>query len=161
MQIRIAKPAELPIVAILDHRVNKTPWTMMQYEECLANRNQTIYVLEINAVICGMLIISKVFDEVEILQLAIAKSYQKKNLATFLIRSVLSNLSGTDYIAKVFLEVCVENTPALALYKKLGFTRISIRKNYYVINGAKFDALVMMLDFTQVNWNAEGMYATI
>jgi|SRR6185437_5894508 len=147
--IRLAIPSELPKIAILDIRVNKTSWSMVQYEECLASRNQQIYVLEIDQIICGFLVIAITFDEVEILQLGIDTKYQNQKLGTFLLTEVLSRLDNKYLISKVFLEVSIDNHPALALYKKLGFTRISIRKDYYIIDGVKVDALVMMLNYAK------------
>jgi len=142
-------PSELPKVAILDRRVNKTSWSMVQYEECLANRNQKIYVLEIDKTICGFLVIAVTFDEVEILQLGIDTKYQNQNLATFLLTEVLNKLDNKISISKVFLEVAANNSPAIALYKKLGFTKISTRKDYYTIDGIKIDAIVMMLNYAK------------
>ena len=147
--IRLITPAELPKIAILDRRVNKTPWSMIQYEECLANDSQQIYVLEIEHIICGFLVISVTFDEVEILQLGIDKNYQNQKLATNLVNDVLARLDHKYSISKVFLEVAANNYPAMALYKKLGFTLITTRKDYYMVDGAGFDALVMMLDYAK------------
>lgn len=147
--IRLAIPSELPKIAILDRRTNKTPWSMVQYEECLVNRNQQIYVLEVEQTICGFVVIAVTFDEVEILQLVIEAKYQNQKLATFLLNQVLSQLDNKHMISKVFLEVLANNYPAMALYEKLGFTKITTRKDYYIIDGAKFDALVMMLDYAK------------
>ncbi|MCC2625181.1 MAG: rimI [Burkholderiales bacterium] len=146
--IRLVVPAELPKVAILDKRVNKTPWNMVQYEECLANKNQQVYVLEIDEVICGFLVVAITFDEVEILQLGIDTKYQGQKLATLLLTEVLAKLDDKILISKVFLEVAANNDSAMALYRKLGFTKISTRRGYYTIDGMKIDAIVMMLKYT-------------
>jgi ribosomal-protein-alanine N-acetyltransferase len=146
--IRLASPTELPKIAILDKRVNKTPWSMVQYEECLANKNQQIHVLEVDRVICGFLVVAITFDEVEILQLGIDTKYQNQKLATFLLTEVLARIDNKIFISKVFLEVAATNNPAMALYQKLGFSKISTRKNYYTIDGTKVDAIVMMLNYT-------------
>ena len=44
---------------------------------------------------------------------------------------------------KIFLEVRVSNNPAIELYNKTGFKRVSIRKNYYRLPDGREDALVM------------------
>jgi ribosomal-protein-alanine N-acetyltransferase len=147
--IRLACANELPQIAFLDRRVNKTSWGMIQYEECLVNKNHKIYVLEINHDICGFVVIAVNFDEVEILQLGIDAKYQNQGLATFLLTEVLSRLDKQYIIGKVFLEVTINNFPAIALYKKMGFTQISARKDYYIIGSDKFDALIMMLDYAK------------
>lgn len=147
--IRLAKKSELWELARLDQRVNQTPWSVSQYEECLANKKHSVYVLEVDSVIAGLIAVSVVFDEVEILQLAIDYTYQNKKLATFLVTEVLKLLYTKYLIRIVFLEVCVHNSVALALYKKIGFKQISMRRDYYVVNGDRFDACVMTLDYTK------------
>ena len=42
----------------------------------------------------------------------------------------------------IFLETRVDNLPAIKLYEKHGFRRISIRKNYYKSNDGREDAIV-------------------
>ena len=44
---------------------------------------------------------------------------------------------------KIFLEVRVSNEPAIGLYIKSGFKRVSVRKNYYRLPFGREDALVM------------------
>jgi ribosomal protein S18 acetylase RimI-like enzyme len=46
---------------------------------------------------------------------------------------------------KIFLEVRAGNEPAIALYERMGYQRVGIRKAYYPIHeGQREDALVMM-----------------
>lgn len=149
MHIRLALASEIYQLAILDDQVNSTPWNMGQYQECLANPNNRVYVLEIDQVICGLLVLLLIKDEVDILQLAIARKCQNKKLGAFLLSEALLELSAINPISKAFLEVCINNTAALALYKNLGFTQISIRKNYYLIKGQRYDALIMMLNYAK------------
>ena len=42
----------------------------------------------------------------------------------------------------IFLEARVNNTPAIKLYEKHDFRRISIRKNYYQTSDGKQDAII-------------------
>lgn len=52
--------------------------------------------------------------------------------------------------ATLFLEVAADNSPALALYRKAGFTEIGRRKGYYPTSGgeASRDALTMRADLS-------------
>ena len=45
---------------------------------------------------------------------------------------------------KIFLEVRISNKPAIELYYKSGFKKVSLRKNYYRLPEGREDALVMV-----------------
>ena len=52
------------------------------------------------------------------------------------------SLAG-EGIKEIFLEVAVDNTHAINLYKRHGFQQVGLRPNYYVRGDVKTDALVM------------------
>lgn len=68
------------------------------------------------------------------------KEYRKQGLGTELIVRAEKFLKEKN-INKIFLEVRESNTPAINLYIKNGFNKISIRKKYYP-DGE--DAIVMV-----------------
>ena len=84
----------------------------------------------------AFLLTQQVGDETEIIDIAVDPTARGYGLATALIE----HLKGQTL--SVFLEVNEHNTPALTLYKKMGFKQISVRKKYY---DNKDDALIMKL----------------
>jgi ribosomal-protein-alanine N-acetyltransferase len=56
----------------------------------------------------------------------------------------LEKWSQSKEASAMMLEVGVENSGAIALYKKLGYKTIATRKNYY---GQGLDAFVMRKEF--------------
>jgi ribosomal-protein-alanine N-acetyltransferase len=65
-------------------------------------------------------------------------------LALMLAALDVAREAGT---ARAFLEVAVDNDPAIKLYELMGFERNGLRKAYYDLGeGAFMDALVMRLD---------------
>ena len=49
-------------------------------------------------------------------------------------------------VQQIFLEVNVENHPAISLYEKMGFQKTGVRKNYYKMkDGSYKDALLYTL----------------
>jgi len=69
-------------------------------------------------------------DELEILDLAVCKPHRRSGHAAFLLENFLREAS-LGAAKKVFLEVRESNLPAIALYKKFGFTVSGRRSNYY------------------------------
>ena len=76
-------------------------------------------------------------DNIDILSIYVEEKYRKKNLGSSLLEELINN---NRYLKQsIMLEVSTNNTPAINLYKKMGFQIINIRKKYYE-NG---DAYVM------------------
>ena len=87
--------------------------------------------------IIGFVSFFHVKDEIEIIKIGIAESYQRKNYGSILINEI-KKLK----IKKIFLEVSVQNTNAINFYLKNGFQQIGIRKGYYLNNNSsRIDAL--------------------
>ncbi|PBB45446.1 ribosomal-protein-alanine N-acetyltransferase [Mesorhizobium sp. WSM3866] len=68
--------------------------------------------------------------EGEILTVAVARAHRRQGLGWQLIDAVLRELHAQRAEA-LFLEVDETNTPAVALYRRLGFRQVGQRPNYY------------------------------
>lgn len=68
--------------------------------------------------------------EGEILTVAVARAHRRQGLGWQLIDAVLRELHAQRAEA-LFLEVDETNTPAIALYRRLGFRQVGQRPNYY------------------------------
>ena len=93
--------------------------------------------------IIGFVIFYHVRDEIEIIQIGIMKSCQRKNYGSLIINKI----KKLKDIRKIFLEVSVENTQAINFYLKNGFKKIGIRKAYYKVNKQRIDALRLLFKF--------------
>ena len=93
--------------------------------------------------IIGFVIFYHVKDEVEIIQIGIIKSCQRKNYGSLII----DKIKKLNDIRKIFLEVSVENTQAINFYLKNGFEKIGIRKDYYRGKNQRTDALRLLFEF--------------
>ena len=89
-------------------------------------------VAEIDGCVAGFLVVRETFSarpsaraEREILNVAVAERFRRLGIAAALLNRELH--SGALY----FLEVRESNSAAQALYRKLGFTAIAQRKEYY------------------------------
>ena len=93
--------------------------------------------------IIGFVIFYHIKDEIEIIQIGIMKSCQRKNYGSL----ILNKIKKLKDIRKIFLEVSVENIQAINFYLKNGFKKIGIRKAYYKVNKKKKDALRLLFEF--------------
>ena len=72
-----------------------------------------------------------IYDRFEIVYIFVKEIYRKKGYGSTLLEHVIE-LGNKYNIVNITLEVNTNNTPAINLYKKYGFEKISIRKNYYL-----------------------------
>ena len=79
--------------------------------------------------------------EAEILTLAVLPPWRRSGLGRRLMEAALAEAAAAG-AETMFLEVAADNAAALALYQRLGFSRIGRRKGYY--HGT--DALTMRRD---------------
>jgi ribosomal protein S18 acetylase RimI-like enzyme len=69
-------------------------------------------------------------EEVEVLDVAVAAKHRRQGNARFLLEEFLRLVQEHD-TRGVFLEVRESNVPAIALYRKFGFSTSGRRPNYY------------------------------
>ena len=104
----------------------------------------TIKIWKISTIkIIGFVIFYHVKNEIEIVQIGIIKSFQRKNYGSLIINKI----KKLHDIRKIFLEVSVENTQAINFYLKNGFKKIGIRKGYYKRYKDRIDALRLLFEF--------------
>lgn len=97
----------------------------------------------ISAILDGNLVgfagISILVDHADILGIAVDKNHTRKNIASIMLNHIIEVCKKMD-LDNIFLEVRESNIPAINLYEKHGFKKISIRTNYYTDNNE--DALI-------------------
>ncbi len=75
----------------------------------------------------GMMTIA---GDAELLYIAVDNMHRKKGIGQHLL-DTLVQIARENAASRILLEVRESNTPALGMYGKNGFHKISIRKNYY------------------------------
>ena len=84
--------------------------------------------------------------EGDITSVAVEPEFCRNGLAKQLINEFEDHLP--DSTENIFLEVRESNIPAIKLYQKCGFEKLSIRKNFYV--NPRENAIVMMKKLTNI-----------
>lgn len=94
----------------------------------------------------GVILCRVAAGEMEVLTIGVALAARRRGVARALIAAALPAAAALG-ATEAFLEVAVDNDPAIALYERLGFRRAGLRKAYYDRRPQGFvDALVMRLD---------------
>ena len=88
----------------------------------------------------GNLIFIDKVSEYEILFIYVKKTDRRKGLSNYLLNNIYIQKNKSN-LKKIFLEIAENSIPAIEMYRKKNFELLNIRKNYYLINEQKIDAL--------------------
>ena len=146
---RAAIQLDLPVLVSMERVLfADSPWTTGQFKEAFqgvpASRHFLVATNEQDQIV-GYAAVLAVAPGVEadVLTVAVLPEYARKGIATHFMGE-LEKWSQSKEASAMMLEVGVENAGAIALYEKLGYQTIAIRKNYY---GQGLDAFVMRKEF--------------
>ena len=141
MTLRSGHISDLKNIVEIENQVYKKPyWSVKMFERLLIdNSNESIWVYEKGSSIFGFIIDLRFDDEINILNIAIDKSHQKRGHGSNMLLDYLRIIPEKSTI---FLEVNENNNNAISIYKKHCFKNVNKRKSYYK-DGS--DAIIMKL----------------
>lgn len=100
------------------------------------------------AAIAGFVVCRAAADEAEIVTLVVDPALRRRGIGRQLVEAVLSTFAR-GATRRVYLEVAIDNGPAIALYEACGFARAGERRSYYHRAYAPpVDALVLVHSLT-------------
>ncbi len=105
-------------------------WSFSTLKEEVENENSSYIIGKINNEIIGFAGLKKIFDQADIMNIVIKKTYRNQGIGTLLLENLIL-LAKDLNISTLFLEVNEQNKPAIHLYEKLGFKKLGVRKKYY------------------------------
>ena len=105
-------------------------WSFSTLKEELENENSSYIIGKINNEIIGFAGLKIIFDQADIMNIVIKKTYRNQGIGTLLLENLIL-LAKDLNISTLFLEVNEQNKPAIHLYEKLGFEKLGVRKKYY------------------------------
>jgi ribosomal-protein-alanine N-acetyltransferase len=134
---------EKDVVAVykLEKLSQPRPWPRWFFRKQL--RTSSCWVLEEQGMIVGFGIVVMVKDWAHIMNMCVAPGYRRRGLGHRIILHLLE-VARRLQASHAWLEVRPTNIPAINLYRKMGFRKIQIRKNYYIIPSGKENAIVMV-----------------
>ena len=115
------------------------PWKHEHFRDEIAARYSWPFVAVCDGEVVGYVCLMSLFEEAQILNIAVSPSQRGKGIARILLEFAFS-LALEKEAETMSLEVRASNGAALWLYEKLGFIRVGIRARYYESNE---DAILM------------------
>jgi ribosomal-protein-alanine N-acetyltransferase len=133
-------------LAIQNASPEAAQWTAADYAHVDQNATQAwvAEMVEPRGEIAAFLVVRRVADEMEILNLAVHPDHRRRGGGADLLAGVLAR-AGESGVKKVFLEVRESNAAAISFYKRFHFNIVGRRPKYYAKPDE--DALILTLVF--------------
>lgn len=128
-------------IAELEQQCFSDPWSVNSIQYELNNRLSLWLVATDGETVVGYIGSQTVLGEADIMNVAVSPQYRRRGIGEKLITSLELLLKEEKDVYQLTLEVRVSNEPAIALYKKLGFSQVGKRPNYY--SHPKEDAYIL------------------
>jgi ribosomal-protein-alanine N-acetyltransferase len=141
IHLRAMQEKDLRAVYKLEKLSQPRPWPSWYFRKQL--RTSSCWVLEQQGIVVGFGIVAMVKDWAHIMNMCVAPGYRRRGLGQRIMLQLLQ-IAKRQHASHAWLEVRPTNNPAISLYRKMGFRKIQIRKNYYVIPSGKENAIVMV-----------------
>ena len=90
----------------------------------------------------GFIITQISFETAEILTFTVLSSHRGKGYGAALLKAAMHHAFNRG-ATRILLEVATDRRAAIGLYRRAGFERIGVRKNYYAGSEGKRDAFLM------------------
>lgn len=134
----VAQVAELEAICFRD------PWSEKSVSGELGNPLSLWLVALDGGRVAGYVGSQSVMGESDMMNIAVHPDYRRRGIAEALCLALVEALkeNGNHCLS---LEVRSSNAPAKALYEKLGFVQVGLRRNYY--RNPREDACIMRLEF--------------
>lgn len=149
LHVEPASLSDLGAVLAIERASFSSPWTEKMLRAEIEGNPFARFILarqgrdrEILGYVCYWV----VFDELRIMNVAVAPRARRQGIARRLVEHALAEGRARG-ARRGLLEVRASNGPALSLYGRLGFARTAFRRNYY--SDPKEDAILMELSWAR------------
>jgi ribosomal-protein-alanine N-acetyltransferase len=140
MKIVKMQACHVPQVAALEGICFRDPWSEKSVASELGNPLSYWLVAVEGETVLGYIGSQTVLDESDMMNVAVSPDHRRKGIAQALVVALADGLREKGS-SKLTLEVRTSNASAIALYEKLAFRQIGLRKNYY--RNPREDALIL------------------
>ena len=105
-------------------------WTLEVVKQCFRYPHFLGFVLECEGEIIGYVCGSALFEDSELMRIAVLPTHRGKGFGELLLKRFIEGVAARG-AERTFLEVRASNEAALSLYLKSGFQKNRLRKRYY------------------------------
>lgn len=130
LEVRAATAADLPSLETLERQAFPEPWSRRLLAEELRQPISLALVAAEGGEVVGYASFRRAADEAELLRVAVAPDRRGRGVARHLVQAGLEEIARQG-VGRCFLEVRRHNAPARALYRRLGFREVGLRRAYY------------------------------
>jgi ribosomal-protein-alanine N-acetyltransferase len=135
---------DLPAVSALEASLQAFPWAPGNFADSLA-QGHVAEVCRLGHELIGFSVVMAVLDEAHLLDIGVARGHQGQGLGFRLLERAIDR-ARHDGATRMLLEVRAANEPAIAFYRRFGFSQIGLRRGYYPATIGREDALVFDKD---------------
>ena len=140
MEILQMDHTHIPAIAEIEKLCFSDPWSESSIASELQSRLSHWLVAVEDGKLLGYIGSQSVLGQSDMMNVAVHPDHRRRGIAEALILALSRDLQAQGNTC-LMLEVRASNAPAIALYEKLGFTQVGLRKNYY--RHPKEDALIL------------------
>jgi len=133
----------------VEETVYEFPWTDKIFSDCIRVGYSCWLALQQQSIV-GHAVISVTAGESHMLNLSIAREYQRKGFGRQFIEFLIQQAQAKQ-AQTMLLEVRPSNTAAISCYNSAGFNEIGLRKNYYPAPQGREDALLFARHIVATN----------
>lgn len=144
LRIRSMKASDLSAVLAIERQVYNFPWSEGIFRDCFT-AGYSCWVCEDLEKVVSYSILSIAAGEAHIMNISVDPKEQKQGIGGKMIKHLIK-VARQGKAQSIFLEVRPSNAAAIALYEKMGFNQIGVRKNYYPGPEGREDALMLALE---------------
>jgi ribosomal-protein-alanine N-acetyltransferase len=130
LHIRPMTADDLDAVLAIEQESFPTPWRREHFEHELLTPHSFPFVAESNGMIAGYVCLMSLFEEAQILDIAVAPEQRERGMARLLMDHAIS-VAREKKAEVLALEVRASNIAAITLYERCGFIRTGLRSKYY------------------------------
>ena len=130
IKVRPMTEADLECVLMIENASFPAPWKREHFVSELEARYSFPYVAVADDCIAGYVCLMSLFEEAQILDIAVDPGQRGKGIALMLMEQAIA-VAREKESELLSLEVRASNISAIKLYEKCGFVRTGQRQKYY------------------------------
>ena len=130
MILRYWEEKDIPVIADMEKECFPDPWSEEALRASFVNNLNHCFLVEDGGQVRGYCIMFCLFEDAEVLNIAVEKSARGKGYGTTLMNKMHQTAKSLG-ATQCFLEVRVSNQTAIALYEKFGYCSYGVRERYY------------------------------